>query len=263
MNFQRIDPPIRLRGIIECYWIAESDNTEPRIQKIIPDGFPELVFHFGDPYRIKLRENWETQQRSLMAGQITGHFYLQNTGRSSILGLKFRPAALACLFDISMNTITDEVVELDFRREHFRVLDTGIRKVENFENRLKFVNEYLASLPFNGDRAIDHAVNLIFETNGAISVNALCEKVAVGERKLERLFNKFVGLSPKFYARVIRFGHIFKNATTTKQNWTELGLEAGFYDQSHFIKNFKAFTGEDPSSYFFEDDNMANFFLKK
>jgi YesN/AraC family two-component response regulator len=48
-----------------------------------------------------------------------------------------------------------------------------------------------------------------------------------------------------------------------KISWTQVGLESGYYDQAHFIKNFKAFTGEDPSRYFFEEPNLANFFLKK
>jgi methylphosphotriester-DNA--protein-cysteine methyltransferase len=110
---------------------------------------------------------------------------------------------------------------------------------------------------------IDQAIELIFETKGTIAVNELCVAVAVGERQLERAFKKYVGLTPKFYMRIIRFSHIFHAFTTGKDNWAQLGLEAGFYDQSHFIKNFKAFTGEDPSAYFFDDPTMANFFLKK
>ena len=110
MQFERIIPPLELKNLIECYWTVEGDDPSPRIQKIIPDGFPEVIFHFGDPYRIKLLDRWETQDKNLLAGQITKFFFLQNTGRSEILGIKFKPQGLAHLFNIPMHTLTDKVV---------------------------------------------------------------------------------------------------------------------------------------------------------
>src|SRR5688572_33304007 len=99
MQFNRIDPPNGLRHLVECYWIAKSNSSTPTQQKIIPDGFPEIIFHFGDPYRIELESDWEIQSNSLVAGQITKHFFLENTGRSDILGIKLKPAAPTQLFD--------------------------------------------------------------------------------------------------------------------------------------------------------------------
>ena len=54
MSFQRIPPPAELKNIIECYWIVENDDPSPVEEKIIPDGFAELIFHYGDPYQIRL-----------------------------------------------------------------------------------------------------------------------------------------------------------------------------------------------------------------
>jgi methylphosphotriester-DNA--protein-cysteine methyltransferase len=74
---------------------------------------------------------------------------------------------------------------------------------------------------------------------------------------------KFIGLPPKFYARLIRFNYIFSLIQDKKLTWSELASQSGYYDLSHFVKNFQSFTGEDPSSYVFEDENLANFFLLK
>ncbi len=262
MNFRRLDPPNGLRNIIDCYWIAEDNDPTSVLQKIIPDGFPEVIFHFGDPYRINLGSQWERQSASLLAGQITRHFFLENTGRSSMLGLKFRPTALASLFNISMDTITDQVVELSTHSRELAILDTAIRQATDFETRLTLVDNYLQKFPATAQTVVEAAVNRIFETCGTISITTLVTELGVSERQLERLFKKFVGMTPKFYARIIRFSHIFQN-NAGKQSWAQLGLETGFYDQSHFIKDFKAFTGEDPSMYFFDDVNLANFFMKK
>jgi AraC-like DNA-binding protein len=80
---------------------------------------------------------------------------------------------------------------------------------------------------------------------------------------MENLFKKWVGLSPKFYSRIVRFNYIFDLVQKNKYNWNDLAYEAAFYDQSHFIRSFKNFTGENPTDYSFNEQNLANFFLRK
>ncbi len=96
-----------------------------------------------------------------------------------------------------------------------------------------------------------------------VAVAVMAQSIGLSERQLERLFKKYIGLSPKFYTRIIRFSTIFELIQQEDPGWAGLAYESGFYDQSHFIRNFKAFTGEDPSRYGFDEKNMANFFLKK
>ena len=110
MSFERIVPTKELSRYIECFWIVDDSDSRATIQKIVPDGFPEMIFHFGDPYLIKLSSRWAKQSSSLLGGQITQHFFLKNRGASRILGIKFRPAAIALLFDIDMHLLTNRVV---------------------------------------------------------------------------------------------------------------------------------------------------------
>jgi AraC-like DNA-binding protein len=96
-----------------------------------------------------------------------------------------------------------------------------------------------------------------------LTVTELCETVYISERQIQNLFKKYVGLSPKLFARIIRFSYIFQLQEKKEQNWAGLAYDAAFYDQAHFIRNFKNFTGESPAAYGFDENNMANFFLKK
>lgn len=75
MHYTQILPDPKLESMIECYWIAESDDPKIRRLKIVPDGFPEIIFHYADPYRIKLGKEWATQSKSLLAGQTSNHFF--------------------------------------------------------------------------------------------------------------------------------------------------------------------------------------------
>lgn len=265
--YRQIEPDPNLNSIIECYWIVENDEITPKTEKIIPDGFPEIIFHYADPYKIKIGPEWELQSKSLLAGQISNHFFLQNTGRSGMIGIKLHPTAVTRLYGISMDTLTDRVVDLKtILNTETASLAEELRTVDNHERMAGLLNEYFSGLsPEETDtsRLVNEAIRMIFERKGGVAVSELMESLDVGERRLERLFREYVGLTPKFYSRIIRFNAIFRLRQEGMDSWAGLVYEAGYYDQSHFIKNFQEFTGEDPAEYLFEDENMANFFLNR
>jgi len=265
MIFEHIPPTGQLGAYIESFWLidGEGDSSIHR-QKIIPDGFPELIFHYGDPYRTNVSGEWVEQGKSLLAGQIRNHFYLENTGLSGMVGVKFKPAALSKLFGLHMGSFTDSVVPLssvvpELSALHPPKLASKSEFIEAFEDTITKKLLSIDSAPL----MVEIALELLHQHKGAIPIHTLVAELAISERKLERQFQQYVGLSPKFYARIIRLGHIFQLMQDHDQTWSDLVYRSGFYDQSHFIKNFKEFTGEDPSAYGFEEKNMANFHLKK
>ena len=268
MIYERIPPANSLSDYIESFWIIDGKNDHiPQIQKIIPDGHPEFIFHYGDAYKINLSGDWETQSNALLAGQIRNHFYLRNTGKSGMIGVKMMPTALTKLFDLNMSNYTDTVValtsitsdSLDLSTLPKPSLETKDGFIKVFQgiisNRLQSIN--------SSKTETELALEELRGSNGSVSITELCEKIDIRERQLERQFSKYIGLSPKFYARIIRLGYIFELMQNQDNSWADLVYQSGFYDQSHFIKNFKEFTGEDPSAYGFNAKNMANFHLKK
>ncbi len=264
MIFERIEPRSSLSHIIQCFWHVDSlDDTTPQRQKIIPDGSPEIIFHYGDPYKTNISGSWEMQEMQLLAGQIRNHFHLENTGHSGMIGIKFIPTALTRLFGIDMSQVTDQVVSLNSKIPDFPKVT-----LSNVDNKQEFINEiqynFEKLLPSKEDNShIETAVSHLLKAKGLISIADLCKLVDLSERQLERLFAKYVGLSPKFYCRVIRMKYVFELMQANDNSWSDLVYQSGFYDQSHFIKNFKEFTGEDPTNYGFSIENMANFHLKE
>jgi AraC-like DNA-binding protein len=267
MLFERIAPDPQLADFIECYWIVEDASAEIRKQKIIPDGFTEIIFHLADPYRICLNGSWQLQSRSLLAGQIRKCFFLENTGASIIIGIKLKPTALTHLYQLNMSLLTDDVVDIhEVIGGKFHGVEQSIRSATQHSERITTLNNYFRGI--TGDikketYAVDRAIDLIGKEHGMVTMAALCEVASVKERQLENLFKEWVGLPPKFFTRMIRFNYIFELVNENKQNWSDLAYEAAYYDQSHFIRNFKSFTGENPTDYAFEERNIANFFLKK
>jgi len=267
MNFQKIIPTDGLRHIINCYWFVDSgDDCEILVQKIIPDGFPELIFHYGDPYEINLSGIWERQSQYLVAGQIKKYFFLRNTGRSGIVGIKLMPAALSDVFGISMDQLTSRVVPLsEVRSDKLTALIgmavSGITP-EAVAARFDAFFEEVALRRQVATVTQNTIVDSILGSRGTASIGELCRQAKISERSLERFFRHHVGLTPKYFSRIIRFSNIFKLIEKGDPSWVDVAYLTGYYDQSHFIRDFKAFTGEEPSKYLFEHPTIANFFLK-
>jgi AraC-like DNA-binding protein len=267
MFFKRFAPAEELKDIIDCYWIIEDDNATPQQQKIIPDGFNEIIYHYGSPYRINLGCGWEVQSPNLLAGQIRKHFFLENTGPSGIIGVKIQPTALTHLFDLSMQPFTDRVADISSIAGLERLLLLEyLRDVHDHDERVTILNDRfrkILSATTYKKTAADQAVDLILANHGMIPVSTITKSIGIGERQLENLFRKYIGLTPKFFMRIIRFNYIFKLVQDNHQSWSSLAYEASYFDQSHFIRNFRDFTGENPSDYSFDEKNIANFFLQK
>ena len=268
LYFQK-DANAKVSGFIKSFWQIDSkqDKTIVR-EKIIPDGYPELIFHYDDCYKINISGVWQMQGPDLIAGQIRRHFFLENTGESKIFGIKFQPWGLNELFGIEMSELTDKVIEIpeDVLETLAVVKKIAVGPLPFAEKVLKIESwfvEFLSELSFEQTRG-QKAVELIIKNNGREELKAIQEEVGISERTLERYFKGKIGLSPKYYSRIIRFSHIFRLVQTDDGiDWSDIVFLSGFYDQSHFIKNFKEFTGEDPSKYGFFEKNLANFFLRR
>lgn len=271
MDFTRITPHPDLEEFIECYWMMYSDDSLPMVEKVIPDGFTEIIFNYRDVYQSKIGGDWNLQSPNLIAGQLRTFFYLQNTGATGSVAIKLKPAALTQLFGFHMDHYVDKIVDLDtfsnpalkqLKEKVVTSVGIGNNKQDHFIKKL--LDDYFGTLIQTApENPLKEPLDLIFRSNGMVTVAEMAAIARIGERQLERLFKKYIGISPKYYARIIRFNYIFKLIKSKKSSWTEIVYQSGYYDQSHFIRNFKAFTGEDPSSYFFEKKNMANFFLNK
>lgn len=266
MIYDQIVPDTLLGKIIKSVWWIDSEGDAAiETQKIVPDGYPEFIIHFGDTFEINISGRWETQAKFLLAGQIRKHFHLRNTGVAKMLGVKFQPTAVYALFGLDMSELIDDVIAVDKMHGRLFELAEELSKCIGFEACKSLIEQWFKTRAIQSSdlSPVDRAVQELIATNGNVRLNQLYEELGVSERTLERQFKKTIGLSPKFYSRIIRFTYIFDQIKLGKEPWLDITYDSGYYDQAHFIKNFKEFTGESPSAYGFEEKNMANFFLFK
>ncbi|WP_421764403.1 DUF6597 domain-containing transcriptional factor [Ekhidna sp.] len=263
MYFESFTPSDFLKSIVKEYWIYENDDPKRVQQKIIPDGFSEIIIHYGDPYRINLSGQWEEQSSILFSSQISKYFFLENTARSGMLGIKLYPWAFFELFQQDVSNFTDKVEDiqtlLSAKADGLKMIsNSGHEAIHHAEN---WLSKHLSTIQIQ--EKTRSSVTAIFESHGLIDIAILAKDINLSTRQFERHFKKVIGLTPKFYCRIIRFNYIFEVIKEQSSSWIRTALQSGYFDQSHFIKNFKEFTGEEPSKYGFDEVNLANFFLKK
>jgi AraC-like DNA-binding protein len=106
------------------------------------------------------------------------------------------------------------------------------------------------------------AIALILRAGGCLSIDTLAREMGINSRKLDRTFNTRVGLAPKILCRIVRFQKVFQMIERQKSSpdWVQIALDCGYYDQSHFIKEFKAFAGKEPTAYLSEQNTMSDHF---
>jgi AraC-like DNA-binding protein len=265
MRYEEFHPAEPLAGFIKCFWVLES-ATSASPERILPDGCTEIVFHLADPFdQHRPGGTTERQPLALLVGQMRNHLLIQPTGRVKVLGVRFWPGGAYPFVSLPQHEIAGQVIALDSlwgaitRELHSRIADAAtpadsVRLVETF--LLARVNNT------RPDDGLVRAIGLILRSGGRLPVESLAANMGIGLRRLDRAFNTRVGLTPKALSRIVRFQRVFKmlEHKASGGDWVQIALDCGYYDQSHFIKEFSAFAGKGPTAYFAEQNSMSELF---
>jgi AraC-like DNA-binding protein len=260
MNYSHFIPAQNLQNVIECFWTVTGDDTEQ--QKIIPDGFPEIIFHLGDPYEL-IDENGiaACQEKILISGQICRPIMLRPTGISDVLGIKFKPAGVWKLLNIEMSSLRDRVLPLTFEpiTEIYQTLSrlTAI-------GRISVVEEFLAERNHQPQSdELTKIIESIDNAKGNISIDTLCSSHNLPSRTLQRMFQQQVGLTAKQYSRIVRFRYVYSLLQKPLLTKNDSLFLSGYFDQPHFNREFREFTHETPAKWFSKTNAFSNLFMNR
>ena len=177
-----------------------------------------------------------------------------------IFGVSFQPCAIPLLFKVPASALTNHNVEIsDLLGDEGENLQDKILSCSDIEQRVTAIESYIERKLIQSDydgTGFLQSINTIKSYKGNISINELSSLYCMSQRQFERKFKDLSGFNPKTFASIIRFEECIKYAYLQKQSLTELALFAGYYDQSHMIRDFRKFTGKNPKEYFFEDHSI-------
>ena len=241
-----------LREFVKCIWTLHGSESVREKQVIVPDGSMEMIFHYGDLYRQYIKKDQSiVQPKCFVMGQLTEPLTIEPTGITEIFAVRFQPHGFIPFTHLPLSEFENTAVALDkvFGPDGIK-LEEQLWLIDATQDRIKVVEDFLLNQIQEGaviDRLIKTTIDLIWEANGNFSIQNLSEHSSVNRRKLERKFSSTVGISPKYLSRIIRMQSVLKELIANNyENLTSLAHKEGYYDQAHFIKDFKMFTGQTP-----------------
>jgi AraC-like DNA-binding protein len=227
-------PSAALRPWVECFW-TRSEDAPSGAQRVLPDGCADLVFDLS-------------AGESGVVGTMTKPLHLPPRGPFEFFGVRFRPGRAAAFLRMPLAEITDARIPLDSIWKNWSdgVLERGVPELISM-----LETELLRRLDPDRDRRVDAAVARM--TEGNIRIDELANEIGISRQHLARQFFHHVGVSPKTFARVMRFRRLTGSLNERDVDWADVAALHGFYDQAHLIADFRELAGTTPNAFHFSN----------
>ena len=245
-------PPCEaLQLAIKEYMLIEC--TDDMELETLPSTSLSLDFILEGNVAMRLEDNSSLDLPNAVAfGIARKSFKFTFSGNTLLFVVIFNPGFAASVIRKPLNGFFEKFISLQelFSEQKISQLIALLKKQESFENMVFIIETFLLAemdLVFT-DETINKAIVQIKNRKGLVTINELTERLPISRDAFEKRFRAKVGTTPKRYANIVRFRDLFQS-NHSKDNLTEIALKAGYYDQSHFIKDFKSSTGKLPSNF--------------
>lgn len=261
--YASVAPAPALRPFVERIHFGREwvDPARPVAERVLPDGGVHLIFNLGDPPSVPGTPG----AASVAVGARCEPSIIHMAGRVEHVTVTLRPGGIAALLGVPAGELAAQDVPLDalwgpLAAEALERLAPTPPTLERAAVVEAVLLDLLAARAARPDAPAAEAVRMIERARGRIRVRALAAALGIGERRLEQIFHRHVGLSPKAVCRIVRFrATVARLQREPGRAWTDLAYDGGFYDQSHLVNEFQALAGLAPGEFrergcgFFQD----------
>lgn len=250
MKFDKHFPTERLKPYIKYFVVSENElENEYKV-------FPSSGLVIGFQYKGQLATINENAVSKLTSAGITGisdgYKIFKNSPDIGTILVYFTEIGFTHFASHPAHELFNLSLSLDdvFEKDSVAEVEDKLAIASTDKQRIKVVELFLlAQLKhIETDKLIVEAVKLIYQSKGTIRVKELNEKLFISQSPFEKRFRKVVGTTAKKFASIVRFNSVLDNLNQSK-SLTEICYENNFFDQAHFIKDFKQFTGDTPENF--------------
>lgn len=248
MNYLQILPTETLRKYIRYFWILEDYSLKfsDKTFKIMSDGLPGLIFQENP--KAFFDKNDRPLPQTFLYGQTTRFTEHKAINNFHNIGVYFQPTALKSIFGIDADELTNQHIGIN-ELTKTNITDQLLNTTST-DQRIKLLSSFLVQ-KIEHREAESQKVNFaIDQLKKGVSLPSIQNELKLSERSIERFFKQHVGISPKLFARISRFQSALENIRQFEfEKLTDIAYQSDYFDQSHFIRDFKDFAGTTPKEY--------------
>jgi AraC-like DNA-binding protein len=247
-------PP--LASCILDFWDLRSEGSYSR-ERLVPRSYMDLLINLGEPHRLLSRGPGRPDrvyQRAWLSGLHEHYLEIESPPRPWLMGARFTPAGPMAILGVPPGELANEVIDLDLllgqsvERLRQRLIDAP-----SVEDRFRTLERFFCDRLDGRTSArpeVAYTLDRLFRSVGRTRMRTLATATGLSQKHLIHLFREQVGLAPKRYARIVRFNALLRQmAPETRPDWADLAALYGFYDQAHFVRDFREFTGTTPTDF--------------
>lgn len=258
MSLQTYIPLKPLSDFVHMFWYWEGYHPPHPKERILPGGMMELVINLTDePMQIYEGHPHPRPHRiygPIAAGARSQYFVVDTVRPASILAVWFKPGGAMPFFGVSAQELLNLHVPLDaLWAAAAHDLYNQLLEAPTLDVRFRILEQALLCRLLQASechRAINYALKIFNIQPQAHTIAEVVERIALSPTRFIQVFREDVGMTPKLFCRVQRFQRALRLiANQSEQSWTDIALSCGYYDQAHFINDFRALAGISPSLY--------------
>jgi AraC-like DNA-binding protein len=247
-------PP--LNACVRLLWYTAAPQVAHWRERILPSGCVQVILNLARDYVLEIPENAPARRLapSLVVGARSVYEIVDCSDMADLVGITFEPGGFAPFAADSVDLFSNQNVPL---QDVWGTMAEGLRdrlcQLPDPQAKLLCLEKFLLQ-KFGGhhrrNSMVEFALSRFGQVPAVCSVREVAKRTGWSERRFSQIFREEVGLAPKVWCRIRRFQWAVERLHAGADvPWAELALDGGFYDQSHFANEFRAFSGIDASSY--------------
>ncbi len=261
-------PSEPLNKYVESFTYSKGYNPEHSIEKLLPDASVNIVIELDEIPRYTFENDTLAAKHKYInawvSGMQTSFISISAEKHSCMFVIKFRAGGSFPFFHIPLTELNDLVIdaELIFGNE-ILILREKLVSAHTQEAMFPLVENWLikrarqSTLP---EAVVDFAVTNIITRPTLNDVKSISQKTGYSQKQFIHIFKKHVGITPKKYQRIVRFNKALQEIEKfNKIDWSSISYDCGYFDQAHFINEFKYFSGINPTDYLIEKGEFLNY----
>jgi AraC-like DNA-binding protein len=257
MTFQFVEPSGFLKNYIKNYCFMESEFHEADIvERVIPTESIQIMFHYKNPFVVlDLNLNGIKQPRSIICGLSHSYSDVSTNGETGVVFISFYTIGASYFFDFSLSEIENQSIDLmDVYKPEIEKVEEMLYLKNTIQERVQVIEQFLIQrftpIVLEDHLFLEKGIDLIKKSGGQTNAKAISQQLNATTKTVERKFSQYLGKSTKQLIKLIRFQEVLHQfGGSPKISLTDCAYKNGYFDQSHFIHEFKSYTGFTPKEF--------------